>query len=261
MFVSFCFSQKKLTDIASQTHQNVCFVFFFEIFFCRICTQSALVDYVFFSSTPCFFANSYEIDKSCKNYNGNDISRDIQEAIYEVREMAHNALVNIMIRKPNLKPLLDMLFGRNGSRRGQISIYFTIFSQLSSDDDFVVICGDEMVNLITNLSQWTNLRQWDPQIAWVDHDHHWIHHHDGYRPCDPARRPDSPDPLPRAFTVRAFTIRARLIYLCPVVLDNPKGRLLAPYKDRLLAGEHIDDYALTSFILFHELLHTNIIPP
>lgn len=60
----------------------------------RALYQSSLTIFLL-SSALCFFVSSHAIaiDDSCKNYHGDDITADIEQAINEVKEMAHDAFV------------------------------------------------------------------------------------------------------------------------------------------------------------------------
>lgn len=62
--------------------------------------------------------NSYVIDTSYQNYNRNDISGDVQQAIIEVDEMAHSAYTKIMQPNPsrNTINLLRILAGSDHSK-------------------------------------------------------------------------------------------------------------------------------------------------
>lgn len=208
------------------------------------------------STTLCFLVNSYAIDDdSCRDYDGKgvDIRGEIQQAINEVQDMARNAFDKILSNNPSSSTmnLMQSLFGMDPSRYSIVGNHFAAFAQFYENDDFVVVCGDLMVNLIPN----TLAENSNPHAAWADNDHGWTMHYEDYSPCNSTRKPG------QDYTIEAFTILQRLIYVCPLVLDRPKGRTLAPYKDRILAGAYIDDYMLVPAILLHELYLTHIASP
>ena len=202
------------------------------------------------SSRLCFLASSYTIDASCRNYKGHDISGDMQQALNEVHEMAINAVARISRGDPSTIHLLESLYGRDPARHRTISGQLALIARRFPTSDFVVICNDLMVNIEPDPS--TDPKP-DPRGIWVDQVHGWDVPYDRYRPCDPLRKPGS---AAGDNIVAAKTALDRYIYLCPYALDLPKGRSLAPYKDRVLAGKFLDDYVLTPTILFHEFLHT-----
>lgn len=206
------------------------------------------------------FVSSYQIDVSCRNYKGNDISGDIQQAIKEVSEMARNGFNAIHHPSESSIHLLQTLFGADRSRYSVVANYFADLSYFAPSEDFIVICGDSTVHLMPPDSDLPkdvlpagDPVESDPRGFWADRDHGWKMSCDQFSPCDGMRGPDNRQ------GPEAFTIFARLIYLCPVVLDLPKGRTLAPYKNRPLDGEYIDDYTLVPVVLMHELYHTSII--
>ncbi|MCJ1271028.1 hypothetical protein MMC22_010927 [Lobaria immixta] len=206
------------------------------------------------SSRLCFLASSYTIDASCRNYKGHDISGDIKQAVNEVVEMVINAQARISRGDSSTIHLLESLFGRDPARYHTVSGYFARFARRDPSRGFDVICDDLMVNIGPDPSPGP-MR--DPRGRWVDRIHGWALPFDGYRPCDPLRKPGSA----AGTRVKAFVIEDRYIYLCPIALDLPKGRSLAPYKDQVLAGKRIDDYTLTPVLLFHELLHSPLLLP
>ena len=203
------------------------------------------------SSRLCFLASSYTIDASCRNYKGHDISGDMQQAINEVHEMAINAVVRISHGDPSTIHRLESLFGRDPVRYTTVSGYLTLVAFTFPTSDFVVICNDLMVKIEPDPS--TN-RKPDPRGRWVDPVHGWHLPYDEHDPCDPLRKPGSG--AGHDMTT-AYILLNRYIYLCPHILDAAKGRILAPYKNRVLAGQWIDDYFLLPAVLFHEFLHTN----
>lgn len=195
--------------------------------------------------------NSYTIDPSCFNYNGIDISADIRQAVKEVESLCIQAYVKIWQKDPDTIHLLNILFDTDPSMYDIISQRFAAFaSKPLNDEDIVVICGDSMVHLLNDISL-PDVHP-DPNGLWVDYEHSWWSHYGSYIPCEAARRPGTRG-------VRGFTMRSKLIYLCPQTLDHPRGRSLEPYKDQILADEFIDDYnyILLPIILLHELLHTH----
>lgn len=76
-------------------------------------------------------------------------------------------------------------------------------------------------------------------------------------PCNPYRKPDRP--VSYYIFRNSYILDRRHIILCPKTLDNPKGLSLEPYRTQDLAGDLIDSYQLLPFVLFHELLHTEIV--
>lgn len=199
-------------------------------------------------STLCFLASSYEIDNTCRNYNGKDIREDIQQVINEVQDMALNAYNKVVQGSPYTINLLQALFGKDPSSYHTVGDYFATLSRLSLADDFVVICGDSTVVLEDDLTG-------DPRGVWADNIHIWQVPFQYYTPCDAARRPG----MDIETVIGGFTVHKRLIYLCPAILDHGKGRTFAPYKDQVLAGQSLDSYLLAPELLFHELLHTRIL--
>ena len=173
----------------------------------------------------------------------------MQQAINEIHEIAINAVARISGGDASTIHLLESLFGRDPARYHTVSGYLASFTLNFPTSDFVVICDDLMVNIKPNPS--TDLP--DPRGRWVDPVHAWHLPYDEYRPCNPLRKPGSA----AGHEIKgACIIELRYIYLCPSILDLPKGRSLAPYKDQVLAGKWIHDYILTPVTLFHELLHT-----
>lgn len=193
----------------------------------------------------CFSVNSYRIDSSCQNYKGVNITGDIKQAINELQQMASYAFDRDHSRSANTVRTLRVLFGDNLSSHAAVTGFFQNLSNAVHTQEFTVICGDEMVKLAGDLH--------GPLGLWVDRVHNWHMKYHIYNPCDPARKLNGPDIM-----VDAFTISAQLIYLCPRILDHPKGRSLATYRDRVVTGESINDYFIVPAILFHELLHTSI---
>ena len=206
----------------------------------------------------CFLVSPYTIDDSCQNYKGNDITEDIEQAITEVREMARNAFfaghAASFKEGGSSNHLLVSLFGTDSKRHATVVDYFLKISTLSPAKNFVVICDDQGV-------QWepdTYQKYPDPLGIWIDHRHKWISGFSEFKPCDPARKSMvSPTPV-NTYVANAYTVKNRLIYLCPNILDKPIGRSLASYKDQELIGLQIDDYACLPVSLFHELLHIEI---
>lgn len=164
--------------------------------------------------------------------------------------MNNNAAAQMIINDPKAIALMNCLFGTDKTRQHLVRNYFTMFSHLSLLDDFTIICGDPMFKLDKSYEHL------DPRGLWVDNDHGLIVNPDKFIPCDPRRIINTP-----RTNVRAYTIRGRYIFLCPLTLNQRNGRSLAPFKDRLLLGKSINDYFLLPVILFHELLHTHILFP
>ncbi|MCJ1267652.1 hypothetical protein MMC22_007538 [Lobaria immixta] len=155
----------------------------------------------------------------------------MQRALNEAHEMASNAVARISRGDPSTIHLLETLFGRDPARYHTVSGYLASFTHNFPTSDFVVICDDLMVNLEPDLLYH------DPRGRWHDPVHAWYYAYDMFRPCDPLRKPGSR-------RLKGYIIAYRYIYVCPEVLDLPKGRSLAPYKDRVLAGKWINDYRL-----------------
>lgn len=109
--------------------------------------------------------------------------------------------------------------------------------------DFYVICDDLMVNLRSASNG---------QLEWVDDDHRWSSNFARFKPCDPTRKPNVPHTTAKA---KAYTLFRRYIYLCPEILDNPKGRVLRPYKDLDLLGSYFEHYVLLPVVILHGKLH------
>lgn len=192
---------------------------------------------------------AYTIDDTCKNYNGQDISADIQKAISEVQDMAGDAFAISLVEDESSNHLLDALFNTDRSRHDTVRNYFSTFNSFTPNENFVVICDDAHVQLQQDFIG----NPPDPRGVWVDPIHNWLENFDDFVPCDASRKPGA-----QPSNTNAYTMQQRLIYLCPQTLDKPKGRSLAPYKDQDLQGQHIDDYMLVPATLFHELLHTHI---
>lgn len=195
------------------------------------------------SSILHFPVYSYEMDKSCRNYSGNDITGEVRQAIKEVEDMARNAYAQIgrINRNTSTINLLKALFGNDPRNYDLARKYFVTFIYFYLKDGFAVICGDSMVKLVPD----TLTPMKDPRGVWQDKDHNWIEVNDVFKKCSPSKE--------------AFTVQGYFIYLCPAALDLPKGRTLAPYKDQILSGEFIDDFALLPTTLFHELYHTDVV--
>ena len=213
--------------------------------------QSSLTIFLL-SSALCLLVSSHEIDESCKNYRGEDITGDIERAISEMKEMAYNAYIASKLEETGFAEaktthLLDQLFGTDRRRHSTVVDLFLKIVTLSPIADFVIICDDQDV-------QWEPdhyNQPPDPKGVWIHRRYRWIANFDNYTPCDPARKPSV-----SSGTIWAYTLLERLIYLCPEILDMDVGRSLAPYKDQELAGRYIDDYTSLPVVLFHELLHT-----
>lgn len=190
-------------------------------------------------SILCFFASSYTIDDTCKDYKGNDITGDIEQAIVEVREMAHEAFVATLEEVPRVNNLLNTLFGTERSKQDVVVEYFWKLSRnLGPNLDFVVICDDQEIHLEEDKVHHPP----NPLGIWFDRRHDWHTAFESFVPCSP--------------TNYAFTVDRHLIYLCPHILDLPIGRSIASYKDTDNMGHYIEDFLSLPLVLFHELLHT-----
>lgn len=145
------------------------------------------------------------------------------------------------------------MFGTDSSRYPIVARYFAAFPHFSLSDDFVIICGDLTVKLVPDTVSSTL----DPRGIWNDDVHGWSAVYDQFNSCDYTRKSDV-----RLYLANAFTVMDRLIYVCPSVLDNIKGRLLASYKDQLLVDHDLEDYGrLLPRVLLHELYHTHVVSP
>lgn len=118
------------------------------------------------------------------------------------------------------------------------------------DTNYTIICNDQVVNLAPS--------KHDQRGQWIDPDHGWDLAYDSFTPCDWTRKPGAIGGLGPGDGYTAYAMWGRFIYLYPKILDNPKGRSLAPYRDQLLVGQSIDVYCLLPVALLHELLHTSI---
>ena len=200
-------------------------------------------------SILCFFASSYIIDDSCQHYKGNDITGDIEQAINEVRDMAHSAFVATLTEAPRVNNLLVTLFGPDRSRHDIVVEYFWRISRtLGPTTDFVLNCDDQRIKLEEDKFQ----EPPDPLGVWIDHRYKWLTGFNNLDPCEPATR----NLPPGQDFIYAYTMSERVIYLCSHVLDIHIGRSLASYKDADNTGLYIDDLLSLPVILFHELLHT-----
>lgn len=207
--------------------------------------QSSLTLFLL-SSILCFFVSSFTIDDSCQHYKGNDITGDIERALNEVKEMAHDAYVATITEAPRVDNLLATLFGNDRSRYNIVVEYFLRVSTLAPTEDIVVNCGDQRVKLEEYFGPSPV-----PFRVWTDHRYHWFMDVDDFEPCGSARSVADPD----LFTY-GYIVHERLIYLCPEILDIPFGRSLASYKDEDHTGAHIEEFISLPVLLFHEILHT-----
>lgn len=198
----------------------------------------------------CCFVNSYWIDFSCSNYKGFDISADIKEAVNEVIDMigyAHSGNFLSSATSANTG-LLTVLFGPDPRNHQVVNDYIATLAGMSEEvsfQQFDVICDDLMVT-------WAVLPS--GLKSWWDHVRNWWAHYDNYTPCDPARKPGSQDTTMKT----AYTISNKFIYLCPVILDNVKGRTLARYRDQQLTGQELNSYMLVPGVLFYEIARMHI---
>lgn len=193
------------------------------------------------SSVLCFLVNSYSVDNSCLDYKGRDIRPDIRQAVIEVDEMARNAVNVNYIADRKVVDLFTALFGGDIAQHWTVRNIFQLFANFVDVQDYTIVCGDQMVYLAPNKD--------GPHGMWVDLNHQWTMNYDDFNPCEPTRKPDG------ATELFSYTINQRFIYLCPAALDNPNGRFLAPYKDRIFTAQPIDDYYLVPTVLLCGLLH------
>lgn len=202
---------------------------------------------LFLLTKLCIIVSSYSVDPSCWNFRGQDIEPDITLAFHEAFDMAGEGFIQSNAVNLSANPLLNTLFGVNLQDHRTIIDYFSTFANLQYSPNYLFICDDLMVNLMTDSVG---------RSKWVNHAHAWYATFENFTPCDPTRKPGAPFTIKR---VAAYTLFNRFIYLCLVILDYPNGRVLAPYKDRYLPGQWIDDYALVPLTIFHELLRGNLI--
>lgn len=123
---------------------------------------------------------------SCRNYNGHDISGDMQQVIDEVQAMAiqckrRNSPMESQALSTCYKDCSAWILRVYHTVHG----YFASFTLCFPPPTFVVICDDPMVNLKPNFIRPIP----DPRGIWTDHVHEWIAHYDQYTPCDPLRKP------------------------------------------------------------------------
>lgn len=102
---------------------------------------------IFFLARLPILVKTYTIDNTCRNYNGQDISADIQKAIDEVQDMAGDAFAISLVEDESSNHLLDALFNTDRSRHDTVRNYFSTFNSFSPTQDFVVICDDAHVEL------------------------------------------------------------------------------------------------------------------
>lgn len=137
---------------------------------------------------------------------------------------------------------MNALFGSEHVRHATVISYFRRFTDLHGALDFVVVCGDLEVNAETTPTG---------ERIWVNYDHEWYDTYENFNPCDAARKPGAVYTFGKN---AAYTLYERLIYLCPVTLESPKGLLLTPYISEDLSGQSIVDFMLAPVIILHELL-------
>lgn len=218
---------------------------------------------IFLSFTICFLVSSFQIDDTCRDYRGDDITGNMLQAMCKVQNMARNAYfkMNAKNKSPTTIRWLEILFGPNSPRTDLISTRYdavgrrlAALSDFYHADDFVIVCDDQTAQLVIP-DTLTPAR--DPRGVWKDDAHGWFTEFDDFHPCNPSRKPggaDQSDLIPAAYAARAD-----LIYLCPVVLDDPLGRTLSHYKNQVLTGEPIENFQLLLFVLIHELYHTSLV--
>lgn len=198
------------------------------------------------SSTLWNFVSSYLIDTSCQDYKGQNIEVDIHEIMSEVIDMSNNALARISSADSSANHLLQSLFGPDPSKYATLSHYFDTFGRSIYSQSFIIVCDDLMVDVDITPSN---------QLRWIDRDHHWILPYMDFTPCNPARKLGAALSGTKSYAV--YAIDKYIVYLCPATLDNPKGRLLAPYRSQNHGGDWINDYMLTPMLMFNELLDMN----
>ena len=200
------------------------------------------------SSAMCFLVSSYTIDVSCRNYKGSDITGDIESAVAEMQEMINNAHASSLVPAQSIIDLLVSLFGPDHERQSMtlLGYFSTLVESPVTGLDYVIICGDQSVHWEPDVYR----NPPDPLGVWADHSHGWAAKFHEFIPCDPTDYYSATDS-----GIRSYIIKKRLIYLCPLVLDDPKGRSNQLHKNQDLAGEWIDDYMLLPVILLHAILN------
>ena len=203
------------------------------------------------SSAMCFLVSSYTIDVTCRNYEGSDITVDIESAVTEMQGMINNAYSSSLVPVQTIIDLLVSLFGPDHETQSMILAghFSTLFGPPVTELDYVIICDDQSVELQQDLYQ----NPPDPLGIWIDYRHGWAAKALDFAPCDATRDFAAP-----ARDMRSYTIANRFIYLCPSVLDHPKGRSNMLHKDQDLETEWIDDYMLLPVILLHEIIRLRL---
>ena len=84
---------------------------------------------------------------SCRQYKGNDITNDLQQAITAVRDMARNAYQRSVTNDKNVVRLLQALFGKDGWTHPLASLDFDDMANFPNTADFIVVRHDFMVTL------------------------------------------------------------------------------------------------------------------
>lgn len=197
---------------------------------------------VFLSSKLCFFVSSYNVDPSCLDYKGQNIHGEIYQAIDKAFDLAIMGFAQAHIGHSNTNHLKSALFGSDQARYVQAAGFLGSVPDLLYNLDFKVICDDLIVKLETSPNG---------QVEWVDDDHRWSGNLASFNPCDPIRKLNNPSTV----RMEVYTLFGRLIYVCPVILDYFKGRLLRLYKNLDLLGSFFEDYVVLPVTLLHELLH------
>lgn len=206
------------------------------------------------SLTFCPLVISFVIDDSCQAYKGNDISRDIREALTEVQQMAANAVNRFRQDSLETYHLRENLFGLNETKWEIVENYFIHLTYFSPNANFVIVCDE--YNVLPPSSPAGAIP--DPRGLWVNRAHNWYEPYDKFVPCDPARSTHS---AAGGGYPRSYTMFERRIFLCSYLLDMAKGRSIVPYKNQVLINGRLDDYIITPVAIMHELLHTNLTGP
>lgn len=78
------------------------------------------------------------------------------------------------------------LFGMNCSRWRTVNRYFSAFIQILPTDNFVVLCGDAMVQLVPDTVERRkrSAGNLDSRGVWEDRENGWVLFYDDYHPCD-----------------------------------------------------------------------------
>lgn len=157
--------------------------------------------------------------------------------------MARHALDKITGNDPVSIKLMKYMFGLNHLNHWNVRLHFEIMAGVKLRRGYVIACDDQMVHLEVDMSDPLNTR-----IMYVDRAREWAVPQDLDKGCNSVNGPP----------ILSYSIDNRYIYVCPLVLDNLKGRSLLPYRYQVLAGSWIEDYMLLPAVLFNALLSTQM---